>query len=161
MNQGLLALCPEAVGEGAKIGASVHLPAPLAPARMTACGMRWCRTLSRSRSTVPGLPRNSAKPIRMRLPESRGLPAPVGPGSYRTALALRRRAGAVSGATSTKRGVGGLFSRLTASQPAHSSPLNSNLGANSGAFKRTYAVLMAHFWMHSLLFAVCRSRGPF
>lgn len=54
----------------ANMSASVYLPAPLAPARMTACGMRWCRTLSRSRSTVPGLPRNSAKPIRMRLPES-------------------------------------------------------------------------------------------
>jgi hypothetical protein len=53
----------------ANIRASVYLPAPRGPARMMACGMRWCRTLSRRRSTVCGLPRNCWKPMRLRLAE--------------------------------------------------------------------------------------------
>src|SRR5882762_9047714 len=59
----------------ASIRASVYLPEPCAPERMTACGKRLRASISRRRWMVSGLPAKSEKGIRLlRLVESRASP---------------------------------------------------------------------------------------
>src|SRR6267378_8338323 len=59
----------------ASISASVYLPDPRAPERMTACGKRLRASISRRRWMVSGLPAKSEKGIRLlRLVESRASP---------------------------------------------------------------------------------------